>query len=352
MSSANALSAVFARHDGEASRLAMKQQGWSARLWNELLATDHASIDKLGDALMQGSTRPLTDLLRATGHHGHSLPLAETAMAAWMLKSGGLPMPRAVMTVAPVQCETLQLSQQDGRWLLSGQAARVPWASKAACIAVLAAGPAGNMLACVDAAVCRIMSRRSLAGELRDDVGFDVKLDASRVVPAPPAVSTTSLHLHGALMRSVQMAGALERALELSIAHARQREQFGRKIAQFQAIQHELARLAGETAVAVAAALSAAGATARAGHIVAAQHAVAAAKARTSQAAGKGGLIAHQIHGALGLTDRHPLHHTSLRLWAWREEYGNETHWAQFLGESVMAADADAFWPTLTDEQS
>jgi alkylation response protein AidB-like acyl-CoA dehydrogenase len=148
------------------------------------------------------------------------------------------------------------------------------------------------------------------------------------------------------------MAGALERALELSVAHAQQREQFGRKIAQFQAIQHELARLAGETAAAVAAAMSAAGTAARTGDIVTAERAVAAAKVRTSQAAGEGGMIAHQVHGAVGITDRHALHHATLRLWAWREEYGNEAHWAQALGASVLAAGADAFWPALTDEQS
>ena len=81
-----------------------------------------------------------------------------------------------------------------------------------------------------------------------------------------------------------------------------------------------------------------------------AQQAVAAAKLRISQAAGEGGMIAHQVHGAAGITDEHPLHHATLRLWAWREEYGNEAHWARVLGRSVLSAGADGFWPSLTQE--
>ena len=83
------------------------------------------------------------------------------------------------------------------------------------------------------------------------------------------------------------MAGALERALELAVRYATERSQFGRKIGQFQAIQQELARFAGEVAAAVAAALSAAGAVERDQN---ATLAVAAAKIRTAQAAQEGAL--------------------------------------------------------------
>ena len=141
------------------------------------------------------------------------------------------------------------------------------------------------------------------------------------------------------------MAGALERALELAVRYATERSQFGRKIGQFQAIQQELARFAGEVAAAVAAALSAAGAVERNEH---AMLAVAAAKIRTAQAAHQGALIAHQVHGAIGVTDEYALHHSTLRLWAWREEFGNEAAWALELGRAITAAGADRLWPELT----
>ena len=62
--------------------------------------------------------------------------------------------------------------------------------------------------------------------------------------------------LAGALLdwRSLQIAGALTALLELSASYANQRVAFGKKIGQFQAVQHNLARLAGETSAALAAA--------------------------------------------------------------------------------------------------
>jgi hypothetical protein len=35
-------------------------------------------------------------------------------------------------------------------------------------------------------------------------------------------------------------------------------------------------------------------------------------------------------------------------LWAWREEFGNETAWAQRLGRMVAADGADRLWQFIT----
>ena len=56
---------------------------------------------------------------------------------------------------------------------------------------------------------------------------------------------------------------------------------------------------------------------------------------RVGEAAGTGAAIAHQVHGAMGFTYEHTLHHATRRLWAWREEFGNETYWAMRLGRMV-----------------
>ena len=69
---------------------------------------------------------------------------------------------------------------------------------------------------------------------------------------------------------------------------------------------------------------------------------VAIAKLRVGEAAGTGAAIAHQVHGAMGFTYEHSLHHSTRRLWAWREEFGNET----LLGRSRSAAWSPTAAPT------
>ena len=69
----------------------------------------------------------------------------------------------------------------------------------------------------------------------------------------------------GSAIRSVQTAGALETILSLCVAYAGERVAFERPIGKFQAVQQNLARLAGEVAAALAVSGSAADAIAQAG---------------------------------------------------------------------------------------
>jgi alkylation response protein AidB-like acyl-CoA dehydrogenase len=71
---------------------------------------------------------------------------------------------------------------------------------------------------------------------------------------------------------------------------------------------------------------------------------IAAAKVRCGEAAGRGAEIAHQVHGAIGFTDEHVLHHFTLRLWSWRDEFGTEEEWASVLGGLLR----ENLWETLT----
>ena len=69
----------------------------------------------------------------------------------------------------------------------------------------------------------------------------------------------------GAAVRASQIGGALQAILAITTDYAQERTAFERKISKFQAVQHNLARLAGEVAAAVCAASSAADALQRAG---------------------------------------------------------------------------------------
>jgi len=333
-------------HVDRKSLEAARDHGWSPELWRKLDEAEFPRVslpEESGGA--GGALSDLAAVLRVAGRFAAPVPLAETAMlAGWMLATSGLMVPRGPLAAGPVHGETVTARRQGERWILSGTLARVPWARTASRLVLLAQSTTEAIVANVDPGYCRIAPGRNLAGEPRDAVVLE-DVPAEQAIPAAPGVTHDALRLRGALARSLLMAGALERALELSVEHAQQRVQFGRKIGQFQAIQHEIARLGGETAAAVAAALSAAGAMERGGDVTLA---VASAKIRTAEAARDGTLIAHQVHGAIGVTDEHDLHHSTLRLWAWREEYGNEAEWEAMLGGAIQRGGADQFWPAIT----
>ncbi len=149
-----------------------------------------------------------------------------------------------------------------------------------------------------------------------------------------------------ALARAVQMAAALERVLEWTVQYAGERQQFGRPLGKFQAIQMELAEMAGEV-TAVTALTDAA--------VQALDHgsadfvlAAAAAKVRAGAAVEVVARLAHQVHGAIGFTQEHKLHHLTRRCWSWRDEAGSELVWSRALATGLLATGGDEFWPALT----
>src|SRR5271165_4643313 len=318
------------------------EQGvWPKALWDALEESGLTLTwvpDELGGA---GAT--LADgfaVLRASGRFAAPVPLAETLMAGWLLTQAGIAVPGGPLTIAPIHADGRIGLTADGA--LSGRARRVPFARSAGHITVLAHRGNETVVALVAAAGLSIRRSTSLAGEPRDDVSFDGAFpDDVR----PTAIDQDLLVCFGAAVRLQQIAGALEKILEQSVQYALDRSQFGRPIAKFQAVQHNLATLAGEVAAASAAADAAAEACS---HPDIAISEIAIAKVRGGEAAGTGAAIAHQVHGAMGFTYEHSLHHATRRLWAWREEFGNEAVWAQRLGRMVAAHGADQLWPFIT----
>jgi acyl-CoA dehydrogenase len=314
---------------------------WPKALWDALeesglpLAWVPDGLGGAGATMADGFA-----VLRVAGRFAVPVPLAETLMAGWLLARAEIDVPGGPMTVAPVHADGHIVMRDDGR--LGGRARRVPFARNAGHIAVLAHRGRDAAVALVAAADLAISQSTSLAGEPSDDVSFDGAVPAA---VRPVALDKDLLVSFGAAVRLQQMAGALEKILEQSVQHALDRSQFGRPIAKFQAVQHNLATLAGEVAAASAAADAAAEAC-YGPEIGVAE--VAIAKVRGGEAAGAGAAIAHQVHGAMGFTYEHSLHHATRRLWTWREEFGNETVWAQRLGRMVAAHGADQLWPFIT----
>ena len=148
----------------------------------------------------------------------------------------------------------------------------------------------------------------------------------------------------GALARTGEIAGAMEAMLAMTVEHAKTRQQFGRAIGNYQAIQQQLAVFASETAAVGAAAAAAARAADRGD----ASFEIASAKLRANRAVDVATNVAHQVHGAIGITQEHALHRYSQRLWSWKSEFGNDRRWAMELGASVTGRGADRLWQDLT----
>jgi acyl-CoA dehydrogenase len=296
-----------------------------------------------------GTLRDAAAVLHLTGRHAASVPLAETSLlAGWALSWSGLSVPKGPLSAAPARhVERVRFRREGRGWALSGRLRHVPWARTATHLVVVGSCSEGGLVALVDPQACEISPGENLAGEFRDDVIFDNVL-VEEAAPAGVGIDEEALLLRGALARSVSMTGALERVLELSVRYAGEREQFGRPIGRFQAIQQQLAILAGEVAAAKAAASAAVEAAGRADKTADAAFEISAAKVRVGEAAGMAVGIAHQVHGAIGFTERHPLRHFTLRLWSWRDDFGTENEWASRLGGIVAKRGAEALWPTIT----
>jgi acyl-CoA dehydrogenase len=323
-----------------------KDNAWKAPLWRGL---EQAGLplawisDDLG-----GSGASLADgfaILGAAARCALAVPLAETLLAGWLLGRAELEAPAGTMTVAPAR--PLDRVTENGDGTLTGQVIGVPFAAEAEHIVVLADTAAGPIVALIEATDCRIDDGRNLAGDPANAVTF-ARVKPLRSAAAPAGVDNTVLMLMGATIRSVQTAGALETVLALSVAYANERVAFERPIGKFQAVQQNLARLAGETAAALAVSGSAADTLAQTGPVDdAAFLEAASAKIRCAEAAAEGAAIAHQVFGAIGFTNEHVLHRFTQRMLGWRDDFGNESYWANELGKRVAHLGADEFWPLV-----
>jgi acyl-CoA dehydrogenase len=298
-------------------------------------------------------------ILRVAGLQALALPLAETLLAGWLLGRGEIGAPSGAMTCAPTRRGDRVILAANGS--LRGRLRAVPFAKAAKHLVVIAEKADGNghVIALVELGDVRIGDGTSIAGDALNALSLeDVR---SKVLKdAPEGVDPELLLAMGAAARAMQMSGALEAILDIAVNYANERVAFERPIAKFQAVQHNLARLAGEAAAAMAAAGSAADALAsslsrpsgedRGGAVLldaALFLEVAAAKIRVGEAAAEGAGIAHQVLGAIGFTREHVLHRFTQRLWAWRDDFDNESAWAVRLGAMLAGRGGEGLWPLL-----
>ncbi len=308
---------------------------FSPALWDKLESVDLPRVgipERAGGS--GGGLEEAVALARTFGYFAVPAPLVETGMLAGrLLAESGSKVPSGPLAYAAGP--ELTLTRVQGGWSLNGVARRVAWARIASRIVVLT----GGWVAEVDPALARLTRGTNLAGEPRDDVEFtDARLPSAAVRELPSGVTEDLVRAWGALGRAAQIAGALERILKITVEYAQDREQFGRPISKFQALQHGAAAGAGDIAVTLAALESA----------VERQDvlSMALAKIVSSAAVGPATRFAHQVHGALGFTDEHPLYRYTTRLWAWRDEFGSDEAWSILVGRHAAEA-GSKLWEML-----
>ncbi len=322
-------------------------KSWQAPLWSALedngltLAWVPDDLGGAGAGLADGF-----EVMLAAGKHAVPVAVVETLLAGWLLAQAKIASPAGMMAIAPMRPKDRIALGPDGT--LSGRARGIAYARDAAHIAVLAHGPKGVVVALAEPKACRIGEMRGLAGDTIYDVTFD-RVRPLKLADAPKGLTQDTLMLMGATARSLQTAGALQAILAICVQYAGERVAFEKPIAKFQAVQHNLARLAGESAAASTAATSAADAIANAADLASdgIYLEAASARIRSAEAATEGAAIAHQVHGAIGYTKEHILHRFTMRLLTWRDDFGNESQWAVDLGNRVARAGSAELWPLV-----
>lgn len=137
------------------------------------------------------------------------------------------------------------------------------------------------------------------------------------------------------LLRAADMCGSAQRVLDMSVAHVKQREQFGRPLAMFQAVQHHVAN----TFIEVSGAdfLIRQALWRYAVGLPYERHAAMAAW-HTGETAVRATQIANQLHGGIGFMKEYHLHHFFHRVIAQRSRMGPEQERLRDLGDVVVEA--------------
>jgi alkylation response protein AidB-like acyl-CoA dehydrogenase len=137
-----------------------------------------------------------------------------------------------------------------------------------------------------------------------------------------------------ALAASAELLGLAHAMLDVAVAYAKDRRQFGRPIGSFQAVQHHLVDAVLKIRFATPAVHHAAWSVEH-GHPDASVH-VSIAKIHASEAASLTARKALQVHGAIGYTFEHHLHLWMKRSWSLARAWGDPGWHLRRVGAHVL----------------
>lgn len=280
----------------KALREAEAQSGVRAA-WRDI--RESGFLDALVPEEAGGAGLRLTDmfpLFAAAGEYLLPGPFAETVVARSILAAGGQETPPEAAIILGAPSPVIPFAQHATHAFVAQDDTLVLMPIESVCADPFGAG--GGLLASFGPPVSKV------------------------------ARAAVDLSVCAAAVTAARMAGMMIRILDMSIAYVAQREQFGRSLSKFQAIQHQLAVMAEQVASAfVAARIGCSGDTFDAVR-------VAMAKARVSEASHTVTAIAHAVHGAIGVTEEFDLQLYTRRLKEGGLAFGSESYWSGKLGRA------------------
>ena len=303
-------------------------------LWDRLEALGLTRLTAAPDRGGSGGTWvDAAALLGLAAAAGAPVPLAEhDVLAGWLLEAADLDDDGRLRTVC--------------RPDPSGVALNVTWARGVEVLVALWEDRDEWRVGAVPVERTLVEPARNLAGEPSDTVEFDLEdLESGALVAHEIG---EQFHLRGALARSAQVVGAMERVVEVVVSHATSRVQFGRPVARFQAVQNLVSDLAAETALARAATDAAvARAAASDWQDPGMLFAVGVAKSCVGHAASVVVRNAHQVLGAIGTTLEHELQTLTRPILVRRSEFGSLHEWDETLTALASSAGCDRLWTLI-----
>ena len=221
----------------------------------------------------------------------------------------------------------LRLHVARGVARLSGTKILVPFASSCDIVLVTARTDDGTNIVVVDPKQAAVTIRRQEdgGGEPVYEVSFDDAVaDAAEIIATPdtaPALLDRMLD-RASVVALASVIGGAERALELSVEHAKTREQFGQPIGAFQAVAHRCVDMLTDLDACRMLCYQAAAAL-DAERV--ADLELGAAQGYATEALRRIYINAHQVHGAIGFSMEHDLQLYSRRAKVFELSYGGAT---------------------------
>ena len=307
----DAFAGLFGKESTAERVRAAEPLGFDERLWAQLL--EMGALSMAVDEEHGGWGATVLDLALVAEEHGRALgsaPLLEAQVACRLLARSGGGGAADLLDAALAGDRLVALSPRPAR---SGVAHLVPAGAVATDVLVRH----GDRLVAVPTGSDRVVPENVGSLPLADvPVPEDVVAAAPVVVDAGAGVAVDAALDDWLVLTAAALAGMAERAVEIGVAYAGEREAFGQKIGGFQAVGHRLADIATASAGATLLAREAAWAVAedpgRSAQLAAMAFAFAAETARNATD------VALHVHGGYGFMLEYDiqLYYRRSRAWA------------------------------------